>query len=968
MDVKRRDFLKMMGLGGAAALSGCSPAAPEKLIPYLIPEEEIVPGEATWYASVCRECPVGCGVLVKTIEGRAIKLEGNPGHPINRGRLCARGQASLQGLYNPDRIRGPLEKKADGSQQPIAWEAAEKILAGKLAEAKGQAERIVLVTPLVAGSLDELMDQWLKALGGGRRLRYEAIGYEPLREANRIAFGRAEIPFYDIERARLIFSFGADFLETWLSPVEFARQFASMRTYREGRIGRFVHIGPRLSLTGANADEWIGIRPGSEGVIALGMLNVILAEELAGGLSSAEAAALKEVAAPFTPEVVTQKSGAAADKIRVLAREFARRRPSLALADGKGPNGTETCLAVNLLNYAVGNVGQTIEFGANAAAGRTSSYAEMRRLTEEMEQGKIAILLLAGVNPVFTLPEGARFRAALEKVPLTVSFASFPDETAAAAKLVLPDHTFLESWGDYEPRAGVRGLQQPAMSPLYDTKNVGDVLLSAARQMGMDKSLPWENFYAYLRDRWKHAAALKSDADFEAYWTGALQKGGLFQPERRESVKLDAGALKRPFEFAAAKSDAPTLILYPSSTFYDGRAANRPWLQELPDPLTEIVWDNWVDIHPKDAERLGIGEADVLALESPRGRVDLPAHVTAGVRPGALAVPIGQGHSAFGRYAERRGANPLPLLPPDGDAASGALVWATPVSVRRTGEKQALASTSGSDRPHERKIAQTVALAALERGAEAAPVRESPPMYPPHAHPKHRWGMAIDLNACIGCGACAAACSAENNIAVVGKEQVGRGREMSWIRIERFDEGDAERPDHHFIPMLCQHCDNAPCEPVCPVYATYHNPEGLNVQVYNRCVGTKYCSNNCPYKVRRFNWFTFEHPEPLNLQLNPDVTVREMGVMEKCTFCVQRIRGAELTAKSAGRAVRDGEIVPACAQTCPTRAIVFGDLDDPNSEVSKTIKSPRSYHVLEELNTKPAVTYLKKIKVGSVGE
>ena len=971
MEIKRRDFLKLLGVGGAtAAISGCSSGSPEKLIPYLIPEEEIIPGQATWYASVCGECPAGCGMLVKTLEGRAIKAEGNPDHPVNRGRLCSRGQASLQGLYNPDRIQQPLKKSADESFQPISWEAGESLLATKLSELNGQADRIAFLTPTLTGSLDHLIDVWLSAIGGGTRLRYELINYETLREANNIAFGLPEIPYYDIEHARLILSFGADFLETWLSPVEFARQFASMRAYREGRMGRFAYIGPRLSLTGANSDEWIAVRPGAEGFLALSMIQVILAEKLTSGLAETEVQELRDLVADFTPELVAAKVGISADKIRVLSRAFSRERPSLALADGKGPHGTDTCLAVNLLNYVAGNVGQTVQFGPNAAAGRISTYSEVQKLIEAIEQGKISVLLLEGVNPAFTLPEASRFQAALKKVSLVVSFTSFPDETAAASHLILPDNNFLESWGDYEPRDGIRGLQQPAMTPLYNTKSLGDVLLSVARQMKLQQALPWENFYTYLRDQWKGLyEGLKPQMDFEPFWAGALRKGGLFQSAPLQTVKLNRGVFKRHFDSSAIVENGNgfTLIPYPSLNFYDGRMANRPWLQELPDALTEIVWDSWVEINPKDAKRLGVSEADLLVVQSPVGRINLPAHVSGGVRSGVIAVPVGQGHSTFGRYANHRGANPIPLLSKEPEAASGGLVWiATQVTVSRTGEKYPLATTSGSDRPHERLIAQTVALGALQRGSEPEHRPETLQMYPEHSHPKHRWGMAIDLNACIGCGACAAACSAENNIAIVGKEQVGKGREMSWIRIERFDEGEAERPDHHFIPMLCQHCDNAPCESVCPVYATYHNPEGLNVQVYNRCVGTKYCSNNCPYKVRRFNWFTFEHPEPLTLQLNPDVTVREMGVMEKCTFCVQRIRRAELAAKETNREIRDGEIVPACAQTCPPRAIVFGDLDDPNSEVSRTIKSPRSYHVLEELNTKPAITYLKKIKPGPV--
>jgi len=973
VEVNRRDFFRIIGIGGAtASMVGCSAEPPETLIPYLIPPEEIIPGSATWYASVCRECPAGCGILAKTMEGRAIKVEGNPDHPVNRGRLCARGQASLQGLYNPDRIRQPLRRGTDGSLRPISWEEGEKLLGDRLAELTGQGRRIAFVTPLLTGSLDRLIEEWLRAVGGGRRLRYEAIASEPIRAANRLAFGVEAVPFYDFERAAVILSFGADFLETWLSPVEHAGQFASMRRYRDGRMGRFAYIGPRLSQTGANADEWIAVRPGTEGFLAMGMIQVILAEGLAHPLPAGEEQALREVVAPFPPAAVAERTGVSADKVRVFARAFARARPSLALADGKTGNGTDTCLAVNLLNYVVGNVGRTVRFGPTAAAGRVSTYREMRNLLQAIEKGAVSLLLLAGVNPLFTLPEGERLREALRKVPLVVSFATFPDETASAAHLILPEHTFLEGWGDYEPWDGVRGLQQPVMRPLYDTRALGDVLLSLAKRIGLEKAFPWDDFYAYLREQWRELhRALKPAEDFEAFWAGALQRGGLFTPAPSRSVRLNPQVSRHRFASPAfaGGEEGLTLIPYPSPAFYDGRMANRPWLQELPDALTQIVWDAWLEVHPTDAKRLGVKEGDLLRVQSPSGQVELPAHLSGGVRPGTVAVPVGQGHTAFGRYAAGRGANPIPLLPPEPEVPSGALPWvATRVTVKPTGRRHPLVSVAGSDRPHDREIVQTIPLAALQTGRPPVPEARPHllPIYPEHPHPEHRWGMVIDLNACIGCGACVVACYAENNIPVVGKEQVGKGREMSWIRIQRVDEGERDRPQHHFLPMLCQQCDSAPCEPVCPVYATYHNPDGLNVQVYNRCVGTRYCSNNCPYKVRRFNWFPAEWPEPLNLQLNPDVTVRTRGVMEKCTFCVQRIQAGKLAAKAEGRPLRDGDIVPACAQACPTRAIVFGDLTDPASEVSRLAKDPRRYRILEHLNTQPAITYLKKITPGSL--
>ncbi|MCH7985054.1 MAG: molybdopterin-dependent oxidoreductase [Acidobacteria bacterium] len=975
-DIKRRDFLKIIGVTGTgAAMTGCSQAPVEKLIPYLVPPENIIPGVASWYATVCRECPAGCGMLVRTREGRAVKVEGNPKHPVNRGRLCIRGQASLQGLYNPDRIRQPLLRNPSGEFQPISWQEGEKLLAEQLGDLRrqGKTDKVALLTPPVTGSLEGLIQEWTAALGIKQRLIYEPFAYEPLRAANRITFGRDAIPHYKIEDADVLISFGADFLETWLSNVGYAHGFKEMHALRDGKMGRFIHVEPRLSLTAANADQWVPIQPGTEVFLALGMIHVILQERLASAsLPRAQARRLQAMVRSYDPETVATRTGIRAEDIRRLARLFAQAERGLAIGGGvatSGRNATATAVAVNLLNYVAGNIGRTVIFGPDSSLGRASSFGDALKLTDSMARGEIEALLLFDVNPLFTLPRSSGFTEALEKVPFVVSFSSFLDETTARADLVLPSHTPLESWGDYEPRSGVHGLQQPVMQPVFDTKAVGDTLLSVAKQMETEVAdkFSWNDFHAYLLSRWEQLRQrVAPGKDFPTFWEEALREGGAWKPAPSEPVRLSSKVFSVAFEeasFDGATEGALPLMVYPSLHHFDGRGANRPWLQEVPDPMTKVVWDNWVEIHPETAKRLGIERGDVVKLTSPYGSIELPALPYQGIHPEAVAVQLGQGHTEYGRYAQGRGANPIELLPAKPEAASGGLPWlSVKVQIAKTGRRTELVSTAGSDQQLGRDIAQVIPLAEALGPTQLQPEQEPAlDMYPEHEHKDYRWGMAIDLNSCIGCNACVAACYAENNLPLVGKEQVAMRREMAWIRIERYFEEGPTHPQALFVPMLCQQCDNAPCEPVCPVYATYHNPEGLNVQVYNRCVGTRYCSNNCPYTVRRFNFYEAQWPKPLDLQLNPDVTARSKGVMEKCTFCIQRIQGAKDHAKDEDRKVQDGEATPACVQTCPTEAIVFGNLEDPNSRVAHMAQQPRRYHVLGELNTKPAITYLKKV-------
>jgi molybdopterin-containing oxidoreductase family iron-sulfur binding subunit len=565
-----------------------------------------------------------------------------------------------------------------------------------------------------------------------------------------------------------------------------------------------------------------------------------------------------------------------------------------------------------------------------------------------------------------------------------ISFSSYPDETTALATLVLPDHTPLESWGEYSPRSGVNGLMQPAVAPVFDTRATGDVLLASAARAG--HNLGAAEFREYLR---------KEHGGDDAAWAALLQLGGAFSEPAptpaRAAAPLSAPSGPAPVPVAPADGRL-VLHIYPSLHFYDGRTANRPWAQEIPDPMAKAVWGSWAEIHPDAAKRFGVQDGDVMALETAAGRIEAPALLTDRVVSGVVAIQRGQGHTNLGRFADGIGVNPLALLPAVVEPASGALVVSGgDVAVRKLAVRRPPVVLQTSMKQVGAAIARAVTVAQLawtrrkgglngEGGEEEGPLRgrKNPSLYANAQHPKHHWGMAIDLDTCLGCNACVASCYAENNVPVVGREGCSRGREMSWLRIENYtEEGasgllriQAKKPADtgprtnltRFFPMLCQQCDNAPCEYVCPVDATVHSSEGLNMQVYNRCVGTRYCSNNCPYKVRRFNFFPPAFEPPLDQQLNPEVTVRSKGVMEKCTFCIQRIEAGKVQAKAEGRPVRDGEIRTACQNACPTDAIVFGDLKDENSRAAQLAKGARGYGALEELNTLPNVTYLARVR------
>ena len=739
-NINRRDFLKFVGAGGVGTGAGylygeSTKRAVELLIPQVVPPEEYSPGIATWYNTVCRQCSSGCGISVRTREGRAKKIEGNPAHPVNQGRLCPLGQAGLNALYNPDRIRTPLKREGErgsGTFTEITWDDALTSLGNTLGsmKIKDQADRVFLLSGGVRGHIDLLLSTFMTEMGSPHYLQYDFDHPTNLYAANKMTFGIDRLPYYDIKNTKYLLSFGADYLGTWLSPVHNSLSYGHLRQGDGRERGKTVQVEPRMSLSGANADEWHAVPPGFEGMLAMGIIRGILVQESYKGPDRDE---LMQLFAGFAAAEVERLTGVSENDIDRIAEEFMQARPSLAIGGGSaaaGTNGVTTMLAVNILNYLSGNLGQPggVLFNpepaiASGSSQRLSSYKDVQKFVKAMSGGDVEVLLVSDTNPAYTLPTKAKFTEAVAKVKQIVSLSSFMDETTAMADLILPTHTYLEAWGDDVPEpsvgASVASISQPVVAPLYDTRSVGDIVLSLAHQIGgeLPAKMPWTQTEDYLKDSWKkiYAEQAREDAsfNFEEFWKSALQAGVWAEKKPQPTHQIDnpIGALDELFEarpptFSGSGAKFGFYLHpYLTQAFHDGRGANLPWMQEFPDPLTSVVYNSWVELNPASAAELDLEEGDIVEVTSTNGAILAPVVVYPGIRPDVVAMPIGQGHSAYGRYAKDRGANPLSILGLQTDKKSGALAWAaTRVKIIKTGERMKLIKTDGLTRTLGRQI------------------------------------------------------------------------------------------------------------------------------------------------------------------------------------------------------------------------------------------------------------------------
>lgn len=949
----RRDFLKFIGVASSATiLTSCGvEKSTEKLIPYVIPPEDpdFLPGEAMYRSSVCTECPANCGVSVKLVDFNPIKLEGLAEHPRNAGALCLRGQASLMRLYHPQRIRKPLlrktqttmmEKMSGSAFEEISWERALEIVKEEMSKAAQAGRKNVYLSGRTTGSLATLIDQFSSNSNVERLPEYELFAHANLRRANQTLFNRSEIPGYRIAEADFLLSIGADIIETFVNPVGYAVQ---LQEAREKNHLSWTHVEPHASLTGFQADQRLTVKPGSESVLLAFLLNYILGSNMARNTLPRDL--VESLPRPST-EQLSKTTGLSAERIDELTESLARATRPLLIIGGVSvmqENGLSAALLAGLIQWASGMIGNTVDFSRAENYDRVGTLADMAGLAGRLQSNEVGVVMISRTDPVATLPAEMKFSDALKGASLRVALTDLLTATAEQCDLILPLSHGLESWGDTETRRGLRSFMKPVLKEtLFGTMSEGDVLLSL-----MSGSLNGGQSYAdWLKAQWTgRYGAQKVDQLLEA--------GFVEEPAASVQVSLKSAEARRFLQENQTTQPAEGMTLYavPSLRTFDGRSSVLPLSHEIPDPLTTVSYGAWVSTPVANARDLGIPEKtlvkkdrEVLEIKSAAGAVKLPNAVQPGLPRDVFTVQLDLIDRSLLSYNRRSGE---------------LLAMTAGISVANTGARKGLAILAGDIRQGKRPI--------IPEGEGEAHhqdyLKGDETLYPdPYKkYPDYRWAISIDMESCTGCSACVAACHMENNIPCVGEREHLTGREMSWIRLEPFY-NDAGGMDN--LVMLCQQCDFAPCENVCPVYATYHNEEGLNVMVYNRCVGTRYCHNNCPYKVRRFNWFDWTDEgawqEPLSRMLNPEVWTRPKGVMEKCTFCVQRIRKAKDKAKDEGRKVLDGEVVPACAQTCPTNAITFGNILDKNSAVYQKAQSDRKFRVLETLGTGPAVHYLRK--------
>lgn len=936
----RRDFLKTFGFSVAAATVVASCKRPiDKAIPYLVKPEEVTPGMANYYASTYFDGNEYCSVLVKVRDGRPIKIEGNNLSSISQQGTSARVQASVLNLYDDARFKTPLKRG-----KKTTWDEVDAEVVQTLNQLKNENKKVVLLTStIISPSTKKIIEQFTTAYPNAEWLQYDAVSATGMLKANELTFGKPLLPDYRFDKAKVIVSFGADFLGTWLSPVEYAKGYTAGRRVLEknDEMSRHYQFESGMSVTGSNADVRFPIRPSEEGVIIANLYNALLKAKGQGGVS--------------VPQSSVEVSSLVEDLLDNQGK-------SIVISNS---NDTDIQVIVNAINQLLGNYGSTILLDKTLQT-RQGIDEDFENFVAELKNGSVGGVLCWGVNPVYDHPAGEDIKTALENLALSVSFSDRKDETTAACQWVCPEPHYLESWNDAEPKKNVFSLAQPTIQKLFDSRQPQE---SLAKWSGSTDP----NYYEFIKKYWAdNMFAMQSEfADNRQLWNDTLQKG-VFEPENvaAEIPEYTASGLPQAIASVKPAGNGWEVQFYQNVAMADGRFANNPWLQELPDPIAKISWDNFAAVPVKWAEEKGLKNESVITLNG----LELPVFIQPGQASNTISVALGYGRKIAGKVGEDVGKNMFAKTPLENGRKKFWLTGAEVVVTDKTHEL-ALSQTHHSmegrpivrDTTYEEWKVDPASGNEIHKEIE----EEHVTLYPEPEFNGHHWGMAVDLSSCIGCGNCAIACQSENNVQVVGKEQVRNRRIMHWIRVDRYFSNDPENPDVYHQPVMCQHCDNAPCENVCPVSATPHSEEGLNQMAYNRCVGTKYCINNCPYKVRRFNWFRYvdndqfdynSNSELGRMVLNPDVTVRSRGVVEKCSFCVQRIQEKKILAKTEGRQIEDGEIQPACVQSCPGNALVFGDLSNPESKISKLFKNERNYHLLEELHTLPSVGYLTKVR------
>jgi MoCo/4Fe-4S cofactor protein with predicted Tat translocation signal len=959
----RRDFLKTLGFGlGAVTLAACERTPVHKSIPYLIKPEEITPGVPNFYASTFN----GQSVLVRTREGRPILIEPNPSAlGVNQG-TDASTQASVLDLYDTSKLKGPQMNGSD-----VSWSDLDAEVLKALNNASAAGKQIAIVSSTVnSPSAINAIARFTEKYPTAKLIEVDAVSYTGIIKANQDSFGKAVVPRYRFDKADVIVSVASDFLGSWLAGEEHTQQYMSNRNYKslqKGKMSRHIQFEAGLSMTGTNADVRIAIKPSEEGAVLVSLYNLITGNSLPGAISS---------------------NDKAQTAVQLVAKELQNAQGKALVVAGSNDAAIQTL--VNGINAALQSYGNTIDLDnpSYLYKGNDELFAQF---LNDAAQNNVGVAFFWNSNPLYSYFDTEAVKSALDKIDFKLSFSDRADETAAELTAIAPQPTYLESWGDAQPFEGYYSIVQPTINPIYNSRQAEQSLLNWA---GVES-----DYYTFVKNNWEQNLLAGSSKK----WVDVLQSGFNYKGEKSAtSYSFNgatlAAAASQILKASEAIKGEVEVQLYQSTVIKDGTQGNNAYLQELPDPVSKVTWDNYAAINPKYAESLGLGENSLVEVTVANGKKEvLPVLLQPGQAIGTVSIAVGYGRTKAGKAGNNVGKNVYPFA----QLVNGTVQYSTAGSLSKVAGKYELAQTQTHHSIEGRNIIRETTFAKYQEdpGHNAGRFIDKHKTYDlwnKYEQPGHRWVMAIDLNACTGCGSCIVACNIENNVPVVGREEVRRRREMHWLRIDRYYAIHEDAIDQTYEtgvtkekqlkglsdtsyenvtvvhqPMMCQHCDHAPCETVCPVLATVHSSEGLNHMAYNRCFGTRYCANNCPYKVRRFNWFNYWNDSRFDnylnnefsqLVLNPDVTSRSRGVMEKCSMCIQRIQGAKLQAKMENRALQDGDVKLACASACSANAIIFGDANDPESEVSKALRNERVYYVLEEINVQPGTGYMTKVR------